>query len=149
MLIESPEAIAERDALVALSQVTHIGPVRLGRLRDHFGSLSDAWNAPKTTLRQVLDERACRAVLAARQRFSPAEVTGNIARTGIAFATVLDNDYPRILRGDSRAATGPVLRGNSPGAGRSDSCDRRHPASHGVRPGGDGAVLRRTSPRRE
>ena len=98
MLIDSPEAIADRDALVALSQVTHIGPVRLGRLRDHFGSLSDAWNAPEATLRQVLDERACRAVLAARQRFSPTEVTGNIARTGIAFATVLDDDYPRILR---------------------------------------------------
>ena len=98
MLIDSPEAIADREALVALSQVTHIGPVRLGRLQDHFGSLASAWNAPEATLRQVLDERACRAVLTARQRLSPAEVTGNIARTGIAFATVLDDDYPRILR---------------------------------------------------
>jgi DNA processing protein len=98
MLIDSPEATADRDALVALAQVTHIGPVRLARLRDHFGSLATAWNAPETTLRQVLDERACRAVLTARQRLSPAEVTGNIVRTGIAFATVLDDDYPRILR---------------------------------------------------
>lgn len=98
MSIDLSDAIADRDALVALSQVTHIGPVRLGRLLDHFGSLSDAWNAPESALRQVLDERACRAVVTARQQVSPDEVTGSIDRAGIAFATVLDEIYPRILR---------------------------------------------------
>jgi DNA processing protein len=98
MSIDMSATFADRDALVALSQVTHIGPVRLGRLRDHFGSLSDAWNAPESALRDVLDERACRAVLTARQRCLPAEVTGNISRAGIEFATVLDDAYPRILR---------------------------------------------------
>jgi DNA processing protein len=98
MTVDSPDLVADRDALVALSQVTHIGPVRLGRLRDHFGSLAAAWNAPEVQLRRVLDERACAAVLSARRQTDPATVTEKIARAGIEFATVLDDAYPRILR---------------------------------------------------
>jgi DNA processing protein len=98
MSIDTSTTFADRDALVALSQVTHIGPVRLGRLRDHFGSLADAWNAPESALRQVLDERTCRAMMTARQRLSPPEVIESISRAGIEFATVLDDSYPRILR---------------------------------------------------
>lgn len=98
MSIDTANTTTERDALVALSQVTHIGPVRLGRLRDHFGTLSAAWAATEADLRAVLDERACRAVLTARQRIAPDQVTARIASAGIEFATVLDDAYPRILR---------------------------------------------------
>jgi DNA processing protein len=98
MMADSPITIADRDALVALSQVTHIGPVRLGRLRDHFGSLAAAWNAPEAQIRQVLDERACREVLTARKQIDPDAVTAKIAGSGIEIATVLDDVYPRILR---------------------------------------------------
>lgn len=83
---------------MALSQVTHIGPVRLGRLRDHFGALDIAWNASESQLRGVLDERTCRAVLAARQRIAPDEVLERITRSGVAVVTVLEDAYPRILR---------------------------------------------------
>src|SRR4051812_38094951 len=98
MIIDSLDALADRDALVALSQVTHIGPVRLGRLRDHFGSLAFAWNASEPELRLVLDERTCRSVITARQRISPEEVMQRIAGSGAEVATVLDDNYPRILR---------------------------------------------------
>lgn len=98
MSIDTANTTTERDALVALSQVTHIGPVRLGRLRDHFGMLSAAWTATEADLRAVLDERTCRAVLIARQRIAPDQVTARIASAGIEFATVLDEVYPRILR---------------------------------------------------
>jgi DNA processing protein len=98
MTVESPDTLAERAALVALSQVTHVGPVRLARLRDHFGSLADAWSAEECDLRQVLDERTCRAVLVARQRIQPREVLQNIEQTGAEVVTVLDDAYPRILR---------------------------------------------------
>jgi len=97
MSIES-STFEERQALVALSQVSHIGPVRLGRLRDHFGSLDLAWDADDGELRTVLDERACREVLLARARISPAEVMDRIARSGAEVITVLDESYPRILR---------------------------------------------------
>jgi len=97
MSIES-SSFEERQALVALSQVSHIGPVRLGRLRDHFGSLDLAWEAAAGDLRGVLDERACREVLLARERISPAEVMERIAKSGAEVITVLDDVYPRILR---------------------------------------------------
>ena len=90
--------MAERAALIALSQVTHIGPVRLGRLRDHFDSLDRAWLAPEQELRRVLDERACRAVLTARARIAPDEVLQEISKYGVDVVTVLEDAYPRILR---------------------------------------------------
>ncbi len=93
-----PSTFEERQALVALSQVSHIGPVRLGRLRDHFGSLDRAWEAADGDLRGVLDERACREVLRARERISPREIMDRIARSGADVVTVLDDVYPRILR---------------------------------------------------
>ncbi len=95
---ETTSTLEERQALVALSQVSHIGPVRLGRLRDHFGSLDAAWTAGERELRSVLDERACRAVLAARERVSPGDVMQRIDRAGAEAVTVLDDAYPRLLR---------------------------------------------------
>jgi DNA processing protein len=98
VFLESHELLTERAYLVALSQVTHIGPVRLGRLRDRFGSLDLAWNAGERELARVLDERTCRAVLAARAKIDPARVMERISRSGAQIVTVLDDDYPRILR---------------------------------------------------
>ncbi len=98
MVLESHNALAERAYLVALSQVTHIGPVRLGRLRDRFGELGLAWNADERELKRVLDERTCRAVLSARASVDPAVVLDRVERTGAKVTTVLDDDYPRILR---------------------------------------------------
>ncbi len=98
LVLESREIASERACLVALSQVTHIGPVRLGRLRDRFGTLDAAWRADERELARVLDERTCRAVLTARASVDPETVMDRIARSGAAVATVLDAEYPRILR---------------------------------------------------
>ena len=114
MSIDFPPTLEERQALVALSQVSHIGPVRLGRLRDAFGSLDAAWQASERELREVLDERASRAVLDARQRVSPEELMQRLLRAGAEVVTVLDDAYPRILR--EIPAPPPVLyvRGTLP-----------------------------------
>ncbi len=98
MVLESHEILVERAYLVALSQVTHIGPVRLGRLRERFGTLDLAWRADERELLGVLDERTCRAVLAARAKVDPASVLERITGAGAQVVTVLDNAYPRILR---------------------------------------------------
>lgn len=98
MDLESREGASERACLVALSQVTHIGPVRLGRLRERFGTLDVAWRADERELARVLDERTCRAVLTAREKVDPETVMDRIAGAGAEIATVLDDEYPRILR---------------------------------------------------
>ncbi len=119
MSIDTANTTTERDALVALSQVTHIGPVRLGRLRDHFGMLSAAWTATEADLRAVLDERTCRAVLTARQRIAPDQVTARIASAGIEFATVLD-EVDRQAGHDDGGKQAPGPRGHG---------DRQHRSS--------------------
>ena len=98
MVRDSHDSVTEQAFLVALSQVTHIGPVRLGRLRDRFGSLNLAWHAEKRDLLEVLDERTCQAVLAARSSIDPMRVIDRIADSGVQVVTVLDDVYPRILR---------------------------------------------------
>ncbi len=98
MVLETHDSLAERAHLVTLSQVTHIGPVRLGRLRDHFGTLDQAWQANERDLLRVLDERTCRTLLAARKQTDPHQVMERIARSGAEIVTVLDDAYPRILR---------------------------------------------------
>jgi DNA processing protein len=98
MVTESYNAVGERAFLVALSQVTHIGPVRLGRLRDRFGSLELAWTANERELNDVLDERTRRAVVAARSQVEPDVLMERISRTGAEVVTVLEDAYPRILR---------------------------------------------------
>jgi DNA processing protein len=98
VVLESREGASERACLVALSQVTHIGPVRLGRLRERFGTLDVAWRADERELARVLDERTCRAVLTAREKIDPETVIDQIAGAGAGIATVLDDEYPRILR---------------------------------------------------
>lgn len=98
MVLESHDMAEERAYLVALSQVTHIGPVRLGRLRERFGTLDRAWLADERELGRVLDERTWRAVIAARAKVDPAAVLDRIERSGAQVATVLDEVYPRILR---------------------------------------------------
>ncbi len=98
MVLDSKTNVSEQAFLVALSQVTHIGPVRLGRLRDRFGTLESAWCANERDLLGVLDERTCRAVLVARSSIDPVRVLAQIADSGAQVVTVLDDDYPRILR---------------------------------------------------
>ncbi len=98
MVLDSHDNLMERAFLVALSQVTHIGPVRLGRLRDRFGTLDLAWSADERDLLSVLDERTCRAVLVARSNNDPARVLERLTGFGAQVVTVLDDDYPRILR---------------------------------------------------
>lgn len=98
MGLDSKTNVSEQAFLVALSQVTHIGPVRLGRLRNRFGTLESAWCANERDLLGVLDERTCRAVLVARSSIDPVRVLAQIADSGAQVVTVLDDDYPRILR---------------------------------------------------
>lgn len=98
LAVETQRDPSERGYLVALSQVTHIGPVRLGRLREQFGTLDLAWRADERELARVLDERTCRAVVDARSRIDPEALLTRLAATGAEIVTVLDDAYPRILR---------------------------------------------------
>ena len=101
----------ERAYLVALSQVTHIGPVRLKRLRDEFGTLDLAWRADERELLAVLDERTGRGIINARSRTDPPASWSEIAARGAEVVTVLDDDYPYSAKGDTGTAPGALSIG--------------------------------------
>jgi DNA processing protein len=107
---------------VAFSGVAGIGRVRMSRLKNHFGTLEDAWKAPEGRLRQAgLDSRTVDALLAVRQRLSPDHEIDRIDRMGVQALTCEDplyppalkeiHDYPPVLyvRGTLPPADGPCL----------------------------------------
>ncbi len=83
---------------VALHQVPYIGPVRLERLRRHFGSLACAWNADARALAAVLDSRAAESLARTRRALDPDRELERIERAGIAPISIDDPRYPRLLR---------------------------------------------------
>lgn len=79
--------------------VPGIGATRLARLVDHFGSLSDAWNASPVALRASgLNERATQALVATRANTSLDAEMERVRRSGCGILTLADDDYPRLLR---------------------------------------------------
>jgi DNA processing protein len=76
-----------------------IGPVRLRRLLEHFGSPARAWQATAVELRQAgLDEASIASLVQTRQRVSLDQELNRIRALGIALLTWDDPDYPDRLR---------------------------------------------------
>lgn len=107
---------------IAFSGVAGVGRVRIARLKDYFGSLRDAWQAPEGQLRQAgLDSRSIDALLAIRPELSPDAEIDKLDSLGI-HALVCDDplfpqplkeihDYPPVLyvRGTLPARDEPCL----------------------------------------
>src|SRR5688500_17884779 len=79
--------------------VPGIGATRLAWLVEHFGSLSDAWNANHAALRASgLNERAAQALVATRTKISLDAEMERVQRSGANILTLADDSYPRLLR---------------------------------------------------
>jgi DNA processing protein len=83
---------------VAFHQAPYIGPVRLARLRGHFGNLERAWNADPRELAAVLDGRSVESLLRTRRTLDPDRELERIDRGGIRAISIDDSRYPRLLR---------------------------------------------------
>lgn len=91
-------ADAEVKYWVAFSGIAGIGRIRISRLKTHFGTLQDAWQAPEGKLKQAgLDSRSVDALLAVRRTLSPDLETERIDRLGIRVVICEDPLYPTAL----------------------------------------------------
>jgi DNA processing protein len=81
----------------AFHRVPYIGPTRIDRLLRRFGTLRDAWQAPATALRAVLDERSVESLLSTRHQLDPDTMMEHYARCEVTVVTRLDPHYPRLL----------------------------------------------------
>jgi DNA processing protein len=83
---------------VGFQHARRIGPIRLSRLIERFGSIADAWNAPQRELRTVLDVASAESVAEARRTIDLDREMDRIEGLGIEVITLGDDQYPRLLR---------------------------------------------------
>src|SRR5574341_753458 len=90
--------MSEREYWLGFSLVSGIGPVRLRRMLERFGSPGAAWQASDLDLRALgLDERALASLHATRAQVDLQAEMARLDRLGIAMLTWDDPDYPTLL----------------------------------------------------
>ncbi len=76
-----------------------IGPARLARLVEHFGSVRAAWEAPEEQLLFCgLDARSCDSLLATRRQVDLDAELERAERLGVLVVSIEDPGYPALLR---------------------------------------------------
>lgn len=84
---------------VAFSNFMGIGPQRLKLLIDYFGSAKKAWLAPYLELEKIgLNEKLVRDFCAFREKFLPFDYMKSVQEEGIGVLTLLDPNYPELLK---------------------------------------------------
>jgi len=91
--------MSARKYWLGFNMVKGIGPVRLRALRDEFGDLEQAWNAPEADWRASgLDSRTVESFLQARRSIDLDHLSRQIDDLGASVLTLDDPDYPALLR---------------------------------------------------
>lgn len=87
----------ERIYWIGFHHAPYIGPARIRKLRDAFGTLRAAWHAPAGQLRAVLDERSIESLVRTRQTLSLDKELQRLDQLGVRVVTLADPDYPHLL----------------------------------------------------
>lgn len=95
---DATQADLDRPYWVAFHFVPYIGPSRIRRLQDHFGSLERAWTSDVGRLRAVLDDRSHTALVKHRTEIDVATLMDRLEGDGISVVTLADDGYPALLR---------------------------------------------------
>jgi DNA processing protein len=89
----------EKKYWIGFNLVRGIGSVRFQQIKNYFGDLSVAWNAPGESFKQAgLPGRAVTNFLRLRKQIDLDQVYESILEKDIKVLTLLDEDYPRLLR---------------------------------------------------
>jgi len=89
----------EKKYWIGFNLVRGIGSVRFQQIKNYFGDLSVAWNAPGESFKQAgLPGRAGTNFLRLRKQIDLDQVYESILEKDIKVLTLLDDDYPRLLR---------------------------------------------------
>jgi DNA processing protein len=89
----------ERAYWVVLSMATGIGPVRFQRLLEICGGARQAWQATDLELAAAgLERRTADSLRRLRAQTTPANVAARLKQLGIRALTLLDDEYPALLK---------------------------------------------------
>src|SRR5574341_608753 len=90
--------MSERQFWIGFNMVAGVGPTRVRQLLERFGTLSEAWNASRESLREAgLDRRTLDNLIQARRRLNLDAELARLDRLGIAVLTWDDDEYPALL----------------------------------------------------
>ncbi len=89
----------EKKYWIGFNLVRGIGSVRFQQIQNYFGDLSIAWNATPEAFKEVgLPGRALNNFLKLRKQIDLDQLYDSILEKNITVLTLLDDDYPRLLR---------------------------------------------------
>src|SRR5205814_6458130 len=89
----------ERAYWVVLSMATGIGPVRFSRLLEVCGGARQAWQATDLELAAAgLERRTADSLRRLRAQTTPDAIAARLRKLGIRALTLLDDEYPLLLK---------------------------------------------------
>ena len=101
---------------IGLAGIPGIGRVRISQLKEFFGNLEDAWNAPEGKLKQAgLDSRTVDALLALRPKISLEAEMEKLERYKVKALICEDSSYPSRLKQIYDYPPVLYVRGSLPG----------------------------------
>lgn len=105
----------ERIHWAAWASVPQVGPKRFALLRGAFTDLKTAWSAHDGELRAVLGEgKTIDALFESKQKINPDQNWQRIREANINVVTIVDDDYPALLRETHNAPAVLFYRGILP-----------------------------------
>lgn len=100
---------------VAFSQIERLGPQKFKRLYRHFPDMQTAWQANFRELKYAgLDEKDIQEILEKRNKINPDEEWEKLEKLGIKVITVLDKEYPKLLKEIYSPPALLYIKGNLP-----------------------------------
>jgi DNA processing protein len=89
----------EKKYWIGFNLVRGIGAVRFQQIQSYFGELSIAWNAPAEAFNEVgLPNRALKNFLELRNQIDLDQLYESILEKNVTVLTLLDDEYPRLLK---------------------------------------------------
>ncbi|MEK7570333.1 MAG: DNA-processing protein DprA [Patescibacteria group bacterium] len=115
-----PQALPENEriAWAAWASIVQIGPKKIELLRVAFPSLADAWKASDAELRKALQRegKVTEAIIAAHAKLDPQKNWQAITDAKVQVVTLLDDNYPALLKETHDAPAVLFVRGTLPPA---------------------------------
>jgi len=98
----------QRKYWIGFNLVKGIGAVRFQQIQNYFGDLSVAWHAPTEAFQEIgLPDRVLKNLFSLRHDIDLDQVYDSILQTNTTVLTLMDDQYPRLLKEIDQAP--PVL----------------------------------------
>ena len=84
---------------LGFSQITKIGPARFKKLIQHFDSLEQAWSASAYDIERAgIPHNIAEEIVLRRSQIEPNTLIGELVKNRVQAVTILDDDYPELLK---------------------------------------------------